>query len=55
MLSKTLLKQKGMTKSFRMFSAVNEKPDIFMDVKNHGFLPNTKPMLELPQQFSAMN
>jgi hypothetical protein len=38
-----------------MFSAASERPDVFMDIKGHGFLPNTKPMLELPQQFGSLN
>ncbi len=38
-----------------MFSATIDRPDIFMDIKKHGFLPNSKPMLELPKPFGAMN
>jgi len=30
-------------------------PCIFKDLKGHGFLPSTKPMIELPQEFSALN
>ena len=38
-----------------MFSAAIDRLDIFMDIKKHGFLPNSKPMLELPKPFGAMN
>jgi indoleamine 2,3-dioxygenase len=30
-------------------------PCIFKDLQGHGFLPSTKPMIELPQEFSALN
>lgn len=55
MLSKNLLRQRGLYNSFRSFSAVTERPDVFMDIKGHGFLPNTKPMTELPKQFASLD
>lgn len=55
MLSKTLRQRGMMNTSLKMFSTNVDRPDVFMDIKNHGFLPNTKPMQELPKQFGAMN
>ena len=54
MLSKTL-GQKGLNTSLRMFSINIDRPDVFMDIKKHGFLPNSKPMLELPKPFGVIN
>jgi hypothetical protein len=54
MLSKNI-RPKNLYTTFRMFSATIDRPDIFMDIKKHGFLPNSKPMQELPKPFGAMN
>ena len=39
----------------RAFAVDHVTPCIFKDIENHGYLPSSKPMLELPQQFSALN
>jgi hypothetical protein len=54
MLSKNI-RPKTFYTTLRNFSASVEKPDVFMDIKKHGFLPNSKPMQELPKPFGAMN
>jgi hypothetical protein len=39
----------------RAFGIDHTTPCIFKDVAGHGYLPATKPLLELPQQFSTLN
>ena len=39
----------------RAFAVDHVTPCIFKDIQGHGYLPSTKPMLELPKQFSALN
>lgn len=46
----TLLKYQN-----RAFGVDLTTPCIFKDLKNHGYLPSTKPMLELPSQFAGIN
>jgi indoleamine 2,3-dioxygenase len=67
MLSKILQRsQKTLTASRRAFStsdhfgwqgAEGQKniATIFDDVAEHGFLPNSKPMIELPSEFNIVN
>jgi hypothetical protein len=56
MLSKTLKNHsKLLNLQSRAFSVDQSMPCIFKDLKGHGYLPSTKPMTELPSQFSALN
>jgi indoleamine 2,3-dioxygenase len=47
MLRKTISRR--INHQLRLFSTqAADKPDVFMDIKTHGFLPNAKPLQELP-------
>jgi hypothetical protein len=50
MFSRTLKKQsKVLNLQKRAFGVDHSMPCIFKDLKGHGYLPSTKPMLELPK------
>jgi hypothetical protein len=40
---------------FSKFSSVVSKASLFDDLMNHGFLPNQKPLISLPNEFQEIN
>lgn len=55
MMFKILKKQNSVRQFSTVYTADKPFPDIFSDLRNHGYLPKLKPLRKLPSEFGVVN